>query len=96
MRFVNCMRAYSSRVIRAEYAPQVRQPVEMAAIFSNRLLDALNFEGEEVMQKRKLGNLEVSALGLGCMGMSANYGPPESCAGSWHSWDCDRTAGFEA
>ena len=30
------------------------------------------------MQKRKLGNsgLEVSALGLGCMGMSANYGTP--------------------
>ena len=28
------------------------------------------------MQTRKLGNLEVSALGLGCMGMSANYGPP--------------------
>jgi aryl-alcohol dehydrogenase-like predicted oxidoreductase len=32
------------------------------------------------MQKRKLGNsgLEVSALGLGCMGMSMNYGPPEN------------------
>jgi aryl-alcohol dehydrogenase-like predicted oxidoreductase len=31
------------------------------------------------MQKRKLGNsgLEVSAIGLGCMGMSASYGPPK-------------------
>src|SRR5881398_1976269 len=30
------------------------------------------------MQTRKLGNsnLEVSALGLGCMGMSFGYGPP--------------------
>ena len=29
------------------------------------------------MQMRNLGRsgLEVSALGLGCMGMSANYGP---------------------
>ncbi len=27
------------------------------------------------MQKRKLGNLEVSALGLGCMGLSFSYGP---------------------
>src|SRR3954462_3642361 len=31
------------------------------------------------MQKRRLGksNLEVSALGLGCMGMSFGYGPPK-------------------
>ena len=31
------------------------------------------------MKKRTLGNssLEVSALGLGCMGMSFSYGPPK-------------------
>ncbi len=35
------------------------------------------WKGRETMQKRKLGksNLEVSTLGLGCMGMSFGYGP---------------------
>src|SRR5437868_2856737 len=35
--------------------------------------------GVQRMQKRKLGNsnLEVSALGLGCMGMSFSYGQPK-------------------
>src|ERR1700724_3165739 len=36
-------------------------------------------DGGSTMQKRKLGNsnLEVSAIGLGCMGMSFSYGPPK-------------------
>jgi aryl-alcohol dehydrogenase-like predicted oxidoreductase len=34
------------------------------------------------MQTRKLGKsgLEVSAMGLGCMGMSFSYGPPKDIA----------------
>jgi aryl-alcohol dehydrogenase-like predicted oxidoreductase len=38
-----------------------------------------SLETTRTMQKRKLGksNLAVSALGLGCMGMSFSYGPPK-------------------
>jgi aryl-alcohol dehydrogenase-like predicted oxidoreductase len=34
------------------------------------------YQGASTMKKRRLGKLEVSALGLGCMSISANYGPP--------------------
>lgn len=33
-------------------------------------------KGESKMKVRKLGKLEVSELGAGCMSISANYGPP--------------------
>jgi aryl-alcohol dehydrogenase-like predicted oxidoreductase len=33
-------------------------------------------KGENKMKTRKLGNLEVSEIGAGCMSISANYGPP--------------------
>jgi aryl-alcohol dehydrogenase-like predicted oxidoreductase len=32
--------------------------------------------GDQVMKTRKLGTLEVSELGAGCMNMSGNYNPP--------------------
>jgi aryl-alcohol dehydrogenase-like predicted oxidoreductase len=43
------------------------------------------------MKNRKLGNLEVSALGLGCMGMSDFYGPrdnKESIKTIRHAFEC--------
>src|SRR5690349_1933817 len=43
----------------------------------SRSCDQRGWRGE-VMQKRTLGQkLEVSAIGLGCMGMSWSYGPPK-------------------
>jgi len=41
MRFVNCMRTYSSQAIYTEHARQVNQPVEMSTIFTSGLFDAV-------------------------------------------------------
>ena len=42
VRFVNCMRTYSKLGVQNDDAPQVCQPPEMAAIFSNGGFDAVN------------------------------------------------------
>jgi aryl-alcohol dehydrogenase-like predicted oxidoreductase len=47
------------------------QPKEIANN-SNNGLDS----GRNEMKRRKLGKLEVSEIGAGCMSISANYGPP--------------------
>jgi hypothetical protein len=37
---------------------------------------SLPFNKTNTMNKRKLGSLEVSEIGLGCMNMVGNYNPP--------------------
>jgi aryl-alcohol dehydrogenase-like predicted oxidoreductase len=55
------------------------RPRATAAHIGGRFNPTLSSKKEFKMQKRKLGksNLEVSAVGLGCMGMSFSYGPPK-------------------
>lgn len=41
LRFVNCMRTYSTRGVKMDHAPQVGQPIEMADIYTNGRFDAV-------------------------------------------------------
>lgn len=43
---------------------------------TNNQSDNASCAGDHKMKARKLGKLEVSELGSGCMSISANYGPP--------------------
>jgi len=44
--------------------------------FASKNKNIMKSMGKSKMQKRKLGKLEVSEIGAGCMSISANYGPP--------------------
>src|SRR5580765_7447977 len=66
------MRALSRRDFLAKVAVVgaglVAEPLSWAASSDQRK--------EDKMETRKLGKLEVSEIGAGCMSISANYGPP--------------------
>lgn len=62
MRFVNCMRTYSSRAVKSELAPQVGQPVEMAAIYSNGQFDAVTMSNNHVCDAGFDAMLDTRAL----------------------------------
>lgn len=51
----------------------------LASAFASGVSNSVNklfYKEETKMKTRKLGNLEVSELGLGCMNMAGNYNPP--------------------
>src|SRR5271156_598793 len=64
-------------IARAAFMSQIHKSIRIIAASRGRVSGLLCRATEESMQKRILGNgeLEVSALGLGCMGMSFGYGP---------------------
>ncbi len=62
VRFVNCMRTYSSRGVQHELAPQVRQPVEMADIFTNGRFDAVTMANNHGYDSGPEAMLDTRAL----------------------------------
>ncbi|SEJ53491.1 Tat (twin-arginine translocation) pathway signal sequence, partial [Azotobacter beijerinckii] len=55
-------------------------PIGAASLATPAVAQAAQRDGNSgqpyTIGKRKLGSLEVSELGFGCMSISANYGPP--------------------
>ncbi len=62
MRFVNCMRTYSTLGVQHELAPQVRQPVEMADIFTNGRFDAVTMANNHSYDSGPEAMLDTRAL----------------------------------
>lgn len=62
MRFVNCMRTYSTRGEQHELAPQVRQPIAMADIFFNARFDAVNMANNHTYDSGPDAMLDTRAL----------------------------------
>jgi Bacterial capsule synthesis protein PGA_cap len=61
-RFINCMRAYSTRGVKTEHAPQVCQPVEMAQIFTGGLFDAVTMANNHSLDAGAQAMLDTRAL----------------------------------
>lgn len=62
MRFVNCMRTYSDSGVRADHAPQVGQPIEMASIFTSGLFDAVTMANNHSCDSGPQAMLDTRSL----------------------------------
>lgn len=62
LRFVNCMRTYSTRGMQHELAPQVRQPVAMADIFTHGRFDAVTLANNHSYDSGPDAMLDTRAL----------------------------------
>lgn len=62
LRFVNCMRTYSTRAVQHELAPQVGQPVAMADIFTHGRFDAVTLANNHSYDSGPDAMLDTRAL----------------------------------
>jgi hypothetical protein len=69
--------------MKQEYKESRRQFIQKSVAFGTGIIltgpaaaQFTELKGQTKMKTRKLGGLEVSELGFGCMSISGNYGPP--------------------